>query len=262
LSDAIARDEYGAYSTNPLHLFGVQPDEVFQRTRVVGGFNQTWGMPLAQAPAMQAGSVYVFKSGADLPVGDWEEQGVGERRAEGFGRVAINWFTQATVPRVPVDEEEEKSEEPVEITLSTESAKLARRMAFRHYRSQLDMVLLSKLAALKIEGTQPTNSQLSRLRITVRQALKDEDLSKIPEHIKELKSAGTQFERARVDGKRLSDWLKKPEELWDDYFAKHAPAATLAGVTVIADQSIKTEYVARLIDALLRNASKTSPGGD
>jgi len=57
LSDAIARDEYGAYSTNPLHLFGVQPDEVFQRTRVVGGFNQTWGMPLAQAPAMQAGLV-------------------------------------------------------------------------------------------------------------------------------------------------------------------------------------------------------------
>lgn len=266
LSDAIARDEYGNYSTNPQHLFDARPAEIFQRTRMVGGFNQTWGMPLVQAPAMQAGSVYVFKSGVGMKVNDWEEHGVGERRAEGFGRVAVNWFTKATVTRVPLNNEkeekndEEKQEEPKPIELSADSEKLAQRMAERYYRSQLDMVLLSKLATLKIEKPRPSNSQLARLRITVRQTMKDNDLEKIPKHIEDLKSAKTQFERARIDDRRMSDWLKKPDDLWKDYFAKKAPSATLAGVTFEPDESIKTEYVARLIDGLLRSASKSSEG--
>jgi CRISPR-associated protein Csx10 len=58
----------------------------------IGGFNRKWGLPLPQTPAISKGSTLAFQSvefnTADLRT--LEDEGLGERRTEGFGRVAIN----------------------------------------------------------------------------------------------------------------------------------------------------------------------------
>jgi CRISPR-associated protein Csx10 len=65
---------------------------LFTQTQVVGGYNRTWGLPLPQAAAAKAGSVLCLRARTAVPLADLlavEAQGVGERRAEGFGRVAF-----------------------------------------------------------------------------------------------------------------------------------------------------------------------------
>ena len=60
--------------------------------RLVGGFNRKWGLQLPQTLALRAGSLLVLKAKDDIPCNDLlaiERTGLGERRAEGFGRVVF-----------------------------------------------------------------------------------------------------------------------------------------------------------------------------
>ena len=64
---------------------------IFTRAQIVGGYNRTWGLPLPQAAAAKAGSLLCLRAVTAVPLADLltlEAQGVGERRAEGFGRIA------------------------------------------------------------------------------------------------------------------------------------------------------------------------------
>lgn len=57
-----------------------------------GGFNRTWGLPLPRRPALTAGSVLVLTATDNIPAEDLlavEHAGVGDRRIEGYGRVAF-----------------------------------------------------------------------------------------------------------------------------------------------------------------------------
>lgn len=58
--------------------------------RLVGGYNRTWGLQLPQVLTLRAGSVVVLKAQQPISYSDLlaiEQSGLGERRAEGFGRV-------------------------------------------------------------------------------------------------------------------------------------------------------------------------------
>ncbi|MGC8794098.1 MAG: hypothetical protein ACP5U2_11980, partial [Bryobacteraceae bacterium] len=58
----------------------------------VGGFNQKWGLELPQACAIQAGSVFVLRALRQIALQELlalEHEGLGERRAEGFGRLVL-----------------------------------------------------------------------------------------------------------------------------------------------------------------------------
>jgi CRISPR-associated protein Csx10 len=111
LSDALLRNSYGQLAVDPNVVtaalskrLGVtllpyqyadetQPKRwAFLRGTPVGGFNRKWGLPLPQAMAVKMGSVFVFHSPncSEDELKELEEHGIGERRAEGFGRVAVN----------------------------------------------------------------------------------------------------------------------------------------------------------------------------
>jgi len=65
----------------------------FVGMRPVSGYVNKWQMPRPVLPALQAGSVFVIQTG-NTPSNHvhtllWE--GLGQRRAEGFGRLAFNW---------------------------------------------------------------------------------------------------------------------------------------------------------------------------
>ncbi|NCC34121.1 MAG: hypothetical protein EOM24_19225, partial [Chloroflexia bacterium] len=76
--------------------FDVQIDQArsFSATAFVSGFNQTWRLPVPQQPALAAGSVFTVYPRADVTeetLQHLEERGIGERRSEGFGRIAFQW---------------------------------------------------------------------------------------------------------------------------------------------------------------------------
>jgi len=76
----------------------------FFEFRRVGGFNRTWGLELPQALALRAGSLVLLNAVQAVPLSAFlniEHAGVGERRAEGFGRVL---FLDSPTPRVKLQE--------------------------------------------------------------------------------------------------------------------------------------------------------------
>lgn len=262
LSDAILRDSNGQPTTRFEALLGCKPQVSFQSVGVTAGFNRKWGLPTVQTPVVKAGSVFVFDaSQVNLEaLAAMQSQGIGEQRLDGFGRIAINWHT-----RQQYQQAREYSASPQTVVLSATSKELAKQMAMRRYRAMLDTQLAEKIANANIIDP-PQNAQLARLRVVVRRALHEENPRLIIEHVKQLKAASTQFERAKMDGKRFSTWLCDgvEKEIWQDNFSiLPVELSKIASEIAAPTAQIKLEYTMRFLDALLKKATKTrNQGGD
>lgn len=285
LSDALLRDQNGQFVVDPDVVtatlsaqLGVAlspykyPNEseprrwTYIRGEPIGGFNRKWGLPLPQALTVQMGSVFVFdKPNCDeSKLRQLEEQGIGERRAEGFGRVAVNWHTE---PELKVDPTSPTpSIAAVTIPSGSDSERLLRRMAERLLRRRLDERLVSKANQTKIDNP-PHNSQLSRLR----NILHDELMKEAPDpqrvrdflnRVKERNAARNQFERARIGHTPLLKWLEETLQITDENTWKSllgfqaGDARKVGGVGAALTNALRTEYVLRLIDAVLARAAK------
>src|SRR6266545_60953 len=145
LSDAFLRDEAtGQYTVEKEAItdllnkelgVGIRPERQFIGQNILGGFNRKWGLPLPQAQAFAAGSVLVFTASGVSPqkIIALLEKGIGERRAEGFGRLAINWQSEAKLKKEDeerIREQERKNYTPKNIALAagTPEAKIAERV--------------------------------------------------------------------------------------------------------------------------------------
>ena len=267
LSDVIVRDMAGNYSTRPFDLIRQEPQKVFMRTRVVGGFNRTWGLPIIQAPAFQAGSVFVYDSSSmDANIlQKWQEIGLGERRAEGFGRIAINWLFQPAFSLKKIESmvQGNRIGEPALSPLDEEGKTLAQHMANRRYRAVLDEGLMTQVSTYAIQTRGLTNAQLNKLRGALRRVQRLGSWKPLEDHLNNLNTdARKQMQRARIDGEKLLDWLHqaKDHKIWERCFSSITPP-TIAGIQSQADDALKLAYVVRFIDALLQKASKENRGG-
>ncbi|MFN8443269.1 MAG: hypothetical protein U0175_21010 [Caldilineaceae bacterium] len=266
LSDLILRDPtHGCYTTNLPAALGIalEPKCAFVSTDVTGGFNRSWGMPLPQCPFLRAGSVWVFNGNDDVrkQLLALEKTGIGERRNEGFGRIAINWQSQSEFKQQkPLSSP--SSSQPIQ--LSGANATLAQAMANRIYRQQLEDLLLERATgAMQIQGT-VENAQLSRLRTIALQAAQAQQPAIVTDFLKSLRdNAKKQFRRARLDGKSLLRWLEdgwkeggeKEEGLWRKYFyIEPGRLPKVGNVTARVDEALRFEYMARLVDVVCKRA--------
>jgi CRISPR-associated protein Csx10 len=262
LSDAILRDPAtGEFTTNLDVVLGWSRLRAYCQTRIAGGFNRKWGLPLIQALALQAGSTFVYKaSEVDLQrLEQLAQEGIGERRVDGFGRIAVNWHTQEELQRRSISPESKFCT----VQLSETSQRLAKQMAERRLRILLDQKLLDALSRLSISNLPTiTNAQLSSLRLVVMRAWRENNPRLLTEH--KLKGA---YERARVCDQRLMTWLKdgvNNDTLWQDYLQpQDREIPSMAGVKAEITNAIKVEYTMRLLDALLQRTirEKQSGGG-
>jgi len=271
LSDAILRNQSGQVAADldqalqaVATISPLAHKAAFRRLRLVGGFNRQAGLPLPQEWALQAGSVLVYPANAfdNAKLNALVERGIGERRAEGFGRIAVNWFTQPQLQRHALTEPRTFAK-PVK--LSSESEKLAKQMAQRQLRTLLENQLVWAVNRAEVNRP-PQNAQLSRVRSAVQQVLLSTDsgqpknLDQLTQLLGSLKGAREQFERARVNQEPMLDWLKKRVVDLDvqAQFSIGENLPTVAGKTAEITPDLAVEYTARLIDGVMKKATKQS----
>lgn len=276
LSDLIVRDENGQFNdrlspqilAKALSLPADTLTEVktYRQTAIVGGFNRKWGLPLPQNLAIRAGSVFTFRTDTDIKAAAIEAlqwRGLGERRAEGFGRLAVNWFDYednlyAAKPGDP-DLNLTKPQ------LDAESQKLARQMTERLFRRNADRALVEKAHTpqFKIKSP-PKRSQLGSLRVKIRQALQTGNIQPVIVYLHNMKlTAKKQFESARIGSNTLKDWLlqqlQTPDNIWQQL---GNPDKNPLHLEEAEPSALATEYTLRFVDAVLAAASKKERNND
>ncbi len=260
LSDAIIRDSTtGACITEIDPAINVSNSKVknaFVRTRIIGGFNRKWNLPTPQTIAIQAGSVFVYDFNKEFHehLKQLEAIGIGERRAEGFGRFAINWNQMEEIKVQPAVSSSSSPE-----TLSKESEILAVRMVNRMMRAKLEQALIEKINNLNIKNQQPRNSQLNSMRIIARRALRLKDTNQIFMYLNGMKkTASSQFQGATIEGNPLSEWLKKivQEDIFDTLNVNRDKLPYVGDIKPEPSSEINLEYAVRLIDGVLNKALK------
>ena len=273
LSDAILRDSAGQYTLDlPTGCsWQFSPEHAFGATETIGSFNRTWGLPTQQVPSLSAGSILYFENRPEIAeaLAKCAQNGIGERRNEGYGRVAVNWLSHK-VYKLENESPDEKSK--VAIALNDTDRKMAASMVHRLLRRQLDIQLTAQVNEDGLQITnQPENSPLSRLRLVVRDAWRKNDPDLLPRFLDDLRqNARTQYQKAKVgEDKSLYNWLKNGwlDPLWKESFVDAAANTPAIGdVSFSANNelngdefqlaALKLEYVARLVDGLCNKAIK------
>ncbi len=306
-SDALLRDENGQATLDPrgalattLNLpnetLTLLPGRSWAKSKIVGGFNRKWGLPLPQTIALAAGSVFVYQT--TMPI-NWEKlvelerEGIGERRNEGFGRVLVDWKADEKKDEAFLSYEIKLSPKSELAELSASEREQAQMMAERILRRRLDEKLRVEINRTRLKGS-PNKNQLARLRVMLRNVqtgreLGNPDLKRLRQcfdSIQERRSTRDQFARTLVDenGKqpflKLLDWAKdqlailveKPDEnekerderqckLTEKMIANWNVAAISLGegtvvVSAVVNEKIALEYALRFVDQVLYRASK------
>jgi CRISPR-associated protein Csx10 len=237
----------------------------FGKMTLMGGYNRKWSLPLPQAWTLTPGSVFVFETPAfsQTALRSAIDRGIGERRAEGFGRIAINWQAATWITRRPASKWREV-ESPIDVSLSEESRRLAQDMAQRRLRSELDRVLAKQIEAVAT-GTQnpPANAQLSAIRQATLSGLTQAQRSMQPlkDYLTNLKEAGDrQLVRCRLGagGVRLRNWLTDRADKLDVHAQLLAGGSLpqVAGERAVLTEDLKVEYTARLIDGVMQTLAR------
>jgi CRISPR-associated protein Csx10 len=283
LSDALVTDRYGVCTPTPSALsdaiFDVCGERVDLRpiataTRLSGGFNRVWGLPLPQQTAIAQGSVFVVTQGAlsaDARAAlEWA--GIGDRRNEGFGRIAIG-LHGAQLRLSPESAAAARDvialRDSLKIKDHAASAALARQTTERLLRRRLDALLdrHASMAAQKL--TRASASQLSRMASLVRDELNsviasrqrtstlDQQLTNLTNNRAAQRQLGTSTD---ADTNKPLSWVR-------GQIAEKGKSCALfnnidqlmprvADVSATLDDALRYEYALRLVNETLALAGK------
>ncbi|MCA9952116.1 MAG: hypothetical protein KDE48_20840 [Anaerolineales bacterium] len=243
------------------------PLRYFARTNLVGGFNRKWGLPLPQRWAVSMGSTFVYDVD-DLDSSELEElvdRGIGQRRGEGFGRIGINLNAQ---PAFSTSSPTLTQSDPTQ--LSSSSLELAQTMAKRRLLQDAQTEVLRYVTNIEFRDDNdnlislPHNTQLSQLRLVLRQALRANDLGLIGTHLDDLKKAASdQFTERRLPlaGNISWDrWLRQRARQNDGLTVIKVDVEDIryqiAGAAPVVDDTLKTQVTCQLIEAVIRKAMR------
>ncbi len=288
LSNALVRNESGQYQAGlsleelKKHLGEIEEAKcddgkggeyncTFKRAEIVGGFNRKWGLPLPQAVSLKAGSVFTFKAKDMIDAHKLKvliDAGVGERRAEGFGRITVN-LNKNKSGELTWRKFEKKKDYEAQAIKDSLSRTLSERMLKRILRQRLDRKLLEQVGRFELNNA-PPNHQISRLRLVVRQALRENKEHLVTDFFtKGKRIAERHFEKAKVKDK--NDNKQKQLLTWITETLKNQnliEPPSLSSLSLGKDEGetkrlkaeythdLKCEFHLRLIDGVLAHAAK------
>ncbi|NJL06397.1 MAG: hypothetical protein HC911_16125 [Chloroflexaceae bacterium] len=185
----------------------IMREQSYIGSTIHGGYNAAARIQLPQQPAIVAGSVVAFRLTTPLAAPNLarlHQQGIGLRRAEGFGRVALvgelkDMYTIRTV----------SSSRGTSPTLSAAERELASVLAGRLAQHQRETALRGFVQPYQFEHL-PRRSQLNELRTLARGTSGQtpaQALQAIQQRLQEMKqTARQQFEQARIKRKDENQW--------------------------------------------------------
>lgn len=269
LSDFLGRDDRGAPSTEvlvkSLRVALGLPDAAalrsFVTTRTISGWVSRWSMPRPRVLAVAAGSVVVFERPAPWafdPAMAWE--GIGERRAEGFGRFAVDLHGgSGSLGRATLASTTGKPELcPGKAAAPSETLQKFRRNLLRQALRR--MLWARAVEFAKLTAPRPAPSLVARLRGIVRVATGS---NSVRAFLKDAdgKRAGEALERARFRGRTLresiDEWLGASDK-WKAQVGFQETAERL-GIAVDAlaptdEWLLQQEFLDCYLQALRRDA--------
>lgn len=295
-SDYLGLDKYGQFAPGFfLQDFadsaGVERSdlEVVQRfcqVRLVSGYVSVWRMPRPVRPALLAGSVFVLgmKRGMDdgrLAKLLW--RGLGQRTAEGFGRVVVNWHA------VPEDEDNEEllKYAPEQETKDRVLPGASSRENYCARQSQIVSLCRTRLLSNAIEDALPgivagiiphsaylpSKAVLGRVRSRLRVAREAEDITAFLLDCND-KKAGKDLSQCKIGSWPLYEWLYKifePGDFIDGQIglkdlAKNNHLDGVHNANAAFDSGVKWIYQRRLADLVLqelvRHKTEQETAGD
>jgi len=268
-SDTLLRNECGQPVADPmlikqaveevLNISLPKPSNIFAGSTLIGGFNRKWGLPLPQVPGLAAGTVIFFEDFEinESQIQQLEVQGIGERREDGFGRVAVNWLKKE---EFSVSLPKSSSTSSLPPLKKSGSHLLAEQMAQRLLEQKLEQFLQKQVGYLSLaEGI--SNSQLSRLQSVARQALPSGDCNLVISLLNNLPSkARNQFERTKIGNKsfrqQLDEWLSNPTDWINGIEVKIAGIERKFDDDRAREDKLAQKYTLRLIMAVAKKATK------
>jgi CRISPR-associated protein Csx10 len=298
LSDTTLRDATGGYALRldqatletylGVKVRQVHEESSFSSISISGGFNRTAQAPLVQGYSLGAGSCVTFTLDEPLDVANLEAQGIGERRVEGFGRIAFGWLDEKS--ELTALEGKRYDTKPNRSLLTPASQQIAHQMAQR----LLDQAVEQKIAlfirdhVVKAARQMPRNSQLGRVRVLLRQAMREKHLQamrekdpqamreKDPQAMREKDpfaherqalatfqpTGRQQFEDARFNGTNLWAWLNQllgeapRRDVWSELQLPRENWPRVAGEQATDDPGYTRSVTLRLIEATLTAASR------
>lgn len=274
LSDALIRDENGQLQANNLFLKNTDIDskKTFKKSEPVGGFNRKWGLPSPQQLAIKAGSVFTFKATQEIKKSEmekWLNEGIGERKIDGFGRIAVNLNSH-----INLSFEKSEPEKVIETFLETDyGVRNGQIIVNRIFKHRLKSELIGLVGNFTVYGKPLKSSQISRLRLFIRKMLQSSGMTIeqaktkfTDDFFRELKkTARDQFAGARVkdyenkDKGNLEKWIC--EEVLSNASFFSGEAVTLGkGAKKVTSRSdlLSLEFRLKLIDGVLERAAKES----
>lgn len=238
----------------------------------VGGFNRKWSLPLVQTQTLAAGSVLLLACDQDMDAAILQGlawRGIGERRSEGFGRIAINWQHAAVLRLAPKSKKNElvhiaapgERRAATPVSLTGDAKRIGTWLAQRLLRQDLDVALQRATNGLDVRWP-PSNAQMSRFRVVARSAMSTGDIGRLQDYLESIssrKSSRDQWHRARIGEVRLHLWLARrlgdPTSIWSTLGVADI-ARRIGDVTAELNDVLAREYTIRLIDAVLAKATQ------
>ncbi|WP_293154619.1 MULTISPECIES: CRISPR-associated protein Csx10 [unclassified Microcoleus] len=269
LSDTLLRNECGQPVADPmlikqaveevLKISLPETSNIFAGSTLIGGFNRKWGLPLPQVPALAAGTAIVFE-GIEInesQIKQLEAYGIGERREDGFGRIAINGLKKEHFLAIFPSSSNTSSLPPLKDEVSR---LLAEQMAQRLLEQKLEQELQKQVGYLSLQDG-ISNSQLSRLQSVAQQALPTGDCNLLLSLLNNLPSnARNQFDRTKIGNKsfrqQLDEWLANPGDWINGIEVKIADVDRRFDDDRARQDKLAQKYTLRLIMAVAKKATK------
>lgn len=226
---------------------------------IAGGYNRKWRLQLPQTPVLEAGSVLVLRSEKSIDREQLEAvegAGFGERRIEGFGRVA---FLKIRPPLLAKPENAKKHFRP-----STAVPSLVARMQAELLCTHLDRAIDQLAAELARAGKSiPSPALLSRIRTPLRSGV-----AGLQELLRWLNPGPHALSRRALEplqqcrltnGLNLAEWLRAtatdgptlPGERIETIAQRTYLADKSHAQSLLASRSSEQETRVRLIDTTL-----------
>lgn len=255
-------------------------EDYFVASRPVAGYVSAWRMPRPVHPALKAGSIFVISSKQDisqnLPGILWE--GLGYRRPEGFGRLAIDahgWEHDDdqgnTVSVFDCVEIRRKRDGSVSswtpVTGITQTSEMLTICRQRLLEEALDRQVIEIAGSMFTHGPErvPSRAALGRIRGLLRLAKNGNKVKKFLDDCNG-KKAGKDLRLCKIANQSLYEWLYKlftkpnniKTQLKVDETANISRLDTKEDTIKCFDSSMAFTFKRRLADLVLKKLSELS----